>query len=179
MRREQLVVLVNGKPATGKTTIAKKFAKRLGVPFVGRDDIKEKLFDTLGVGNREWSRKMGKASFDLMYYVVEKLLQTGQSFVVETVFESQFANQKWDELISQFGFKLIQVVCETDDEIRIKRFIDRNENGQRHPGHVDHNNYQKQKIDFDPINCSHQLLFVNTNNFERVDINSIVEEFIT
>ena len=176
---KQRVVLVNGMPATGKTTIGKSIAQELAVPFICKDDIKELLFDNVGVGDREWSRKIGSVSFVLMYYVIEKLLQSGQSFVVETNFDNKFADPKWRELIEKFDFELHQVFCRTSSEIRKQRFIQRNEQGERHSGHVDHCNYDSAGSDVIPIRCSHRLIEVDTDRFEDVNVESIVQQIIS
>ncbi|HEX8858768.1 MAG TPA: AAA family ATPase [Actinomycetes bacterium] len=46
------LVLVTGPPASGKTTLARPLAFSLGLPLLGKDTIKEALFDTLGNGDR-------------------------------------------------------------------------------------------------------------------------------
>ncbi|SRR6056297_1676388 len=173
--KETFVLLVNGKPATGKTTIAKKIAGKLSVPCLCRDELKELLFDDLGTGDREWSRKLGKASFDLMYFIVESLLRGKQSFVVETAFSVKLANEKWRFLLAKYPFNLLQVFCETREDIRQKRFISRNKSGERHLGHVDHLNYKISFSDVSPIDCSDKLIRVNTDDFDKVKINKIID----
>ena len=176
---KQIVVLVNGRPATGKTTLGKKIASQLEVPFVCRDDIKELLFDNISVGDREWSRKLGKASFVLMYYTVEKFLQSGKSFAIETVFTKEFAESKWKELLDKYSFELCQVFCTTDNEIRKQRFIERNESGECHPGHFDRANYDSEASDeLLPLDCSSRLVEVNTDNFKNVDVDKIVRQVL-
>ena len=53
------LVVVAGPPGTGKTTLAAKIAEDFRLPLITKDGIKESLFDSLGTGDREWSRKLG------------------------------------------------------------------------------------------------------------------------
>ena len=57
-------VLVNGVPATGKSSIARAVGARLELPVLSLDSIKEALFDELGDadGDREFGRARGRAS---------------------------------------------------------------------------------------------------------------------
>ena len=45
---KSLLIIINGAPCTGKTTLGRKLAKQLCLPFLSKDGIKEVLFDTLG-----------------------------------------------------------------------------------------------------------------------------------
>ena len=75
------LIIISGPPATGKTTLGRLIAKKFRLPFLSKDDIKHILFDSLGWSDREWSKKLGGASFELTSYFMEILLQTGQSFI--------------------------------------------------------------------------------------------------
>ena len=70
MLLDMKIVIINGIPGTGKTTIAKPLADQLGFPLISKDTIKEFLFDTIGVGDREWSQMLGKASSEFLYSLV-------------------------------------------------------------------------------------------------------------
>jgi AAA domain len=67
------LVLVTGPPASGKTTLARPLAHHLGVPLLGKDTIKEALFDTLGTGDRAWSRRLGAASYAVLLALAREL----------------------------------------------------------------------------------------------------------
>ena len=59
--------MVSGAPATGRTTLAREVARALTIPFLSKDLIKESLFDSLGTKAREWSKKLGLASIELLF----------------------------------------------------------------------------------------------------------------
>ncbi len=131
------VILITGHPATGKTTLAHYLARELRLPLIWKDQIKETLFETLGISTIEWSRKLGIAAWELLYQQVENLLQVGISHVVESNFDPLYANAHWQGLKQAYDFRLIQVRCETEPETLLERYWQRIEQGERHAGHFD------------------------------------------
>jgi hypothetical protein len=47
--------------------------RRPGAALIGKDLIKEALFDALGTGDRAWSRRLGVASYEVLYAVAGAL----------------------------------------------------------------------------------------------------------
>lgn len=51
---EKLMVIITGAPDTGKTTLSKNLTKKLNLPVINKDEIKDLLFDDLGIKDNEW-----------------------------------------------------------------------------------------------------------------------------
>ena len=60
------IIVVSGTPGSGKTTLARQLAIALELPLISKDVIKEALYDTLGTGDLELSRRFGAASHRIM-----------------------------------------------------------------------------------------------------------------
>jgi predicted kinase len=174
-----LVVIVSGPPCTGKTTLGKYVAAELGLPFINKDGIKERLFDTLGWSDRQWSRKLGVASYALLYYFIEAQVAVGRSFVVESNFDPVSATAQFLELKSRHDFEPVQVMCRTQGEELFARFRERAESGQRHPGHVDRQSYEEIRPvllegRLEPLGIGGTVIEVDTTDFGAVDCDKVV-----
>lgn len=58
-------------------------SRDLGLPLVSRDKIKERLYDTLGVGDLEWSGRLGGAAFALLFDSARLMTESGHSVMLE------------------------------------------------------------------------------------------------
>lgn len=175
------LIIVSGFSCTGKTALARKIGSNLSLPVFGRDDFKESLFDSLGYSDREWSKKLGIASYRLLYLAVEKLLGTGNSLIVESNFKVEPDTEKLKRLKAIYQCSLIQIHCYIEIPLALARFKQRAESGERHPGHVDRLNYEEMEYNFkkggyEIIDICDLTIKVNTTNFEEVDRDSIINQ---
>ncbi|WP_460579601.1 AAA family ATPase [Humibacter ginsengisoli] len=134
---DQVVVLVVGRPASGKSTISELVAERWSLPIVAKDAVKELLFDLLGVGDQAWSERLGRASFALLDYIIELQLRTGSSFIIDAAYNAAIESAKFQAWQERYGFTAIQVHCTASDDELVRRFTQRERDGLRHPGHAD------------------------------------------
>jgi predicted kinase len=175
------MIIVNGFPATGKTTLARYLAGQLNLVSIHKDDIKETLFDTVGWSDRAWSRKLSSATYALIYYFAESQLKARNSFILEANFRPETASPRFQELLSRYPCTCIQLLCTAEPKIVLERYRQRWESGARHPGHVEIEaikdlELEIQRGEVKPLDIGGTLIEVDTTDFSRVDYRAILKK---
>lgn len=181
MQKENFVIIITGPTCTGKSTLAKKISDKFQIPVISRDEIKESLFDNIGWKDREWSKKLGKASFELMYQSIKKMLNLKKPFIIESPLNDELDTPKFLSLKKQFDFYPIQINCKCNGKILFERFKQRSESGDRHPGHVDHLNYDEYKTELlkgsrIPLKIGGNLIDFDSTDLSKIDYENIFEQ---
>ena len=126
------LTIILGSPASGKTTLARRLGVHWSVPVLCKDDVKEALFDSLGQGDRAWSRQLSQASFTTLVRLAERQLSLGQSCIVEGNWRA--VNVPGIEpVLRATGARAVQIWCCAEPAEIVRRFTARS----RHAGHLD------------------------------------------
>jgi predicted kinase len=129
------VVVVNGLPGVGKTSLASRIAQNLGWPLLTKDMIKEALFDSIGWGDRPWSRKLSAASMDLLFLWLQREALAGRDVVIEGNFDTTRDTERFLRAMHSTPTRWVQVLVVCDGEVLLARHRARGLSGKRHPGH--------------------------------------------
>jgi predicted kinase len=117
------VVIVNGLPASGKSTLAAELSRQTGLVIVSKDLIKETLSQTL----RGSAPAIAQASIAVMY----ALAAASPALILDSFFTR---TQSEADLLA-LQKPILEVFCQVDPKVGKRRFFERIESGDRHEVH--------------------------------------------
>lgn len=116
------LVVLTGRPASGKTTLANALARVIRCPMISRDSIKEGLVNTLQK-NGVSENAMNGYVYGVYFDTLDRLLRSHITLVTEAAFQ----HKVWHPKLTAFGqiATLKLICCDIDVEIAKARFIER------------------------------------------------------
>lgn len=133
-----ILIIVNGLPGTGKTTLARRLAADMQLPVFSRDGLYETLYDALECRSNGLPPLLGSAAFTLLYSVIGSVLAAGQSVIVEQFFgRPELRTAELLNLQHTTDFEPFQILCRAEGSVLLERFLGRVETEERHSGHQD------------------------------------------
>ena len=168
-------MIVGGPPASGKTTLATRLAADFSLPLISKDGIKGAFFESVGIGDREWSQQLGRGSFAVIWHVLEAEVAAGRSVLIEGNFHVVHSTAALERLRKSFDFTALQVHCRAPVSVLYERYERRI--ADRHPGHVD----DERLADIHEVLISDRYLLqlpgkpivVDTTSFDDFDYDSV------
>ena len=178
-----VLIIVNGPPASGKSSIGSELSRELVLPFFSKDTFKEHLADTLHVGGIEWSNALGQACFEILFEIAESLLHAGSSAILEGDFRSEKNTKLLRKVLDKTDTRVVQVSCEAEGDLLLDRYLERENKGKRHPIHIDAPRSEEDAFRsgllrgfLPPLEITGKMIHVDTSDFETVDVPKIVAE---
>ncbi len=117
------LVVVSGAPGTGKSTIARELGASLRFPVLSLDMIKETLAEVLGLGDEDWSNRVGDAAAEVVFRLSAEF--------PDAVAEGWWRRARRDRARAEFA-GAIEVFCHCDPGLARDRVLARIGHG-RHP----------------------------------------------
>jgi predicted kinase len=146
--------------------VAEELAARLHVPVLSKDTFKERLYEVLGSGD-ELEPQIEAAGLAILFSVVEMQLGAGVSVLAESNFDSDWDLEPFRRLHREYDARIVQIYCTRPKEELLERFVERVEEGRRHPGHgdgpedVDEVRAKLEAGVWDPLDLEGELLEVD------------------
>ena len=192
------ILILQGGPATGKTTLGKKIAKEFQFPYFSKDNIKELMFDFIGLPttpalfNDKTSQntshdenegklsgmKMDEASVAILFQLIEAHIQVKKSCIIDCTFD-EIHSSTFKKLKSKYFFFLIQIYCYADVNVLTQRYKERAETRERHAGHFDNLLLQSfledpSRYDLQPIDIAGAMFSINTTTHTPKDYDKLI-----
>ncbi len=193
------ILILQGGPATGKTTLGKRIAKEFQFPYFSKDNIKELIFDFIGlpttpallndnsIQNNSYDEnegklsgmKMDEASVAILFQLIEAHIQVQKSCIIDGTFD-EFHSSTFKKLKSKYFFFPIQIYCYADLDVLSQRYKKRAETRERHPGHFDNLLLQSfledpSRYDLRPIDIEGAIFSMNTSNHNSKDYDKLID----
>lgn len=128
----KLFIVISGLPGSGKTTLGRRLAPALDLPLLDKDDILERLFESKGIGDAAWRRRLSRES-DL---ILQHDAMDSDGAVLASFWRvpgMPLDSGTPTDWLDTPSHHLVNVHCVCEPEVAAQRFLER----QRHPGHLD------------------------------------------
>ncbi|MEQ1864107.1 MAG: AAA family ATPase [Micropepsaceae bacterium] len=114
-----MLVILSGLPGTGKTTIARELARKLGAVHLRIDTIEQAL--------RDKGLTVVDEGYRVAYALAEDNLRLGLTVIADSVNPLQLTREAWRDVASRAGTRSIDVEIICSDEAEHRRRVETRE----------------------------------------------------
>lgn len=153
-----LVILLAGLPGTGKSTLARKLARRYRLEHISTDSVRKRIFrdvrhNTFGRGS--YSERQRMIVYDTIFYVVYTLLKNNVGVVLDGTFYRERLRTKVKRIAERFEAKFLLVMVTCPEHLIRKRFEERDARKRRTLSDADSKIFERFKQLFETTKLSH------------------------
>jgi predicted kinase len=117
------VIVVTGRPGSGKTTLAHTLARYIHCPALCRDEFKEGYVHTMGGTHASLGKDINRRLYDIFFETVDVVVSKGVSVVIEAAFQHPAWVPKLTHLADVARVAL--VICTIHPQLARARWIER------------------------------------------------------
>jgi len=165
--------LLAGLPGTGKSTLARKLARRYRLEHISTDSVRKRIFrdvkqDSFGRGS--YSQRQRNVVYDAIYYVLYTLLKYGIGSVLDGTFYQDKLRSKVGRICARFDAKFLLVIVEAPEDLIRKRFEDRAKRNRRTLSDADINVLEKYKTLFESTKLPHIKVNMADDHYKTLEM---------
>ena len=169
---QPLLIVITGRPASGKTTLAHIISKEIKCPVISRDELKEGYINTTGIPHNQSNTAVDLYIYEAFFQTIDLLISKRISIIIEAAFQHKLWQPKLLEFIHKADIRII--ICKTNTELTKIRFNERlSNNPDRRTFHGDEQGEKLIDI-YEPVNIEASTLYVDTTD----DYNPGIEKII-
>lgn len=106
-----LLIVVAGRPGSGKTTLAHAVARTIRCPAICRDEIKEGFINTTGEAHGD---EVGREVYETFFQTIKLLLERRVTLVAEAAFQHKLWTPKLEPLRAIARIRIVLCDMEAD-----------------------------------------------------------------
>jgi glucokinase len=171
----KIFLLISGLPGSGKTTLAYQLSAAFSLSVIDKDEILDQLFNTKGVGDSAWRRKLSRDS-DI---ILQQKAIASSGAILSSFWHvpgMPMDSGTPTEWIDPLTYQVVTVHCDCDIKKAAERFLQR----KRHNGHLDQDSsYEKLVSNFEQLNQLESLIIgerVIVNTTSTLNLEPIVQQ---
>ena len=177
---KNVMILVSGMPATGKTTFASWLSKNLCAPLVCYDHIKEKTLKIMyeSCKDPEQYDLFGRIPHGFFWFNIEEIMKSSSLLIAEYFFANlPLVDDTLNDLTTNYNYETITVHMDSTIETAHRRFHDRIEDdssveGMR-PKEIPYADFEKGVKQNKDFRYGSRFIPVDTEDFSKVSYDDI------
>ncbi|MGB0370505.1 MAG: AAA family ATPase [Opitutales bacterium] len=168
------LIIVTGRPGSGKSTLSLKLAEAIRCPLISRDRIKEGIVNTTGDKGAPGG-SLAHEVYELFFKNIQLLLESGSTVVAEAAFQHKLWAPKFEELAKIARVKI--VLFDISAELAMQRVNERRQKDTRwdffHNAPLNQTKLPPNRYTPPDLNC--EILKIDSSKGYEPNFESILE----